>query len=368
MDERYIDEYYEFLVKNQERLKTDEQLVRKTLTSHLSHVPKKLYKYRTCNRQNFKALKEKQIYMPCADDFKDPFDYTLNFDLSKQTEELERFFKSNIDQMVFLGIQGLLKKVGVRYSKFSLKDVKIIRENYFLEDGTCLEEKFEKEIVSRGKSTEVSLYKRAKEFISTFVIDNEAKIHEMAESMAEKINEMSRQPREKSLVYCMTEDNSCGPMWENYAGGYSGFCVEYDFSNWEDKPFDEIKNLIYLLPVIYFKEKPVFNMEPFFELATKQHVFGEKIGKNIPLQIDLNKQLLRKQSDYDYEKEWRFSIKNEGNHLQPFSFVSAIYMGKDILEKDIAHLKVVAKKLKIPLYKQTLNYFGNEFRYEKVEV
>lgn len=78
-------------------------------------------------------------------------------------------------------------------------------------------------------------------------------------------------------------------MWENYAGGYSGFCIEYDFSDWEDKPFDEIKNLIYLLPVIYLKEKPVFNMEPFFELATRQFVFEEKIGKNIPLQIDLNK-------------------------------------------------------------------------------
>ena len=43
-------------------------------------------------------------------------------------------------------------------------------------------------------------------------------------------------------------------------------------------------------------------------------------------------------------------------------------MGKDILEKDITHLKVVAKKLKIPLYKQTLNYFGNEFRYEEVKL
>ena len=96
LEEKYIDEYYGFLIKNQERLKTDEKLVRETLASHLSHVPKKLYKYRTCNRQNFKALKEKQIYMPCADDFKDPFDYTLNFDLSKQTEELEKFYGKKI--------------------------------------------------------------------------------------------------------------------------------------------------------------------------------------------------------------------------------------------------------------------------------
>ena len=82
----------------------------------------------------------------------------------------------------------------------------------------------------------------------------------------------------------------------------------------------------------------------------------------------MNKQLLRKQSDYDYEKEWRFAIKNEDNHLQPFSFVSAIYMGKDILEKDITHLKVIAKKLKVPLYKQTLNYIGNRYNYDIAEL
>lgn len=289
MDERYIDEYYEFLVKNQERLKTDEQLVRKTLTSHLSHVPKKLYKYRTCNRQNFKVLKEKQIYMPCADDFKDPFDYTLNFDLSKQTEELARFFKENIDLFVYGIIKAFFDKNGVDTHGLNLQDVEYIRKNYYTTDGVYLEEKLEKEILSKATSIDISLYKKAKEFISTFTVNNEAKIYEIAENMVENINEMSSQPREKSLVYCMTENKSCGPMWENYAGGYSGFCIEYDFSDWEDKPFDEIKNLIYLLPVIYLKEKPVFNMEPFFELATRQFVFEEKIGKNIPLQIDLNK-------------------------------------------------------------------------------
>lgn len=368
MDEGYLDKYYKFLVEEQERLKTNERLVRETLERHFSHVPQKLYKYRRCSRKNFRALKEGCIYMPCADDFKDPFDYTLNFDLSKQTEELARFFELNLDQIVFAGIQELLKKLRVRAYGFTIKNVQFIRKNYFLEDGTCLEEKFEKEIISKGNFKDVSLYKKAKEFIATYKANNGARIYEMAENMAQSINEMSRQPRKQSLVYCMAEDASCGPMWENYADVYKGFCIEYDFSTWQNKPFNEIKNLVYLLPVIYLKEKPVFNMVPFFELATRQFVFGEEVGENIPLQIELNKQLLWKASDYDYEKEWRFAIKNEGNNYQSFPFVSAIYMGKDITDNNVKHLKVIARKLEIPLYKQKLNYYGNEYKYDQVEL
>ncbi len=43
-------------------------------------------------------------------------------------------------------------------------------------------------------------------------------------------------------------------------------------------------------------------------------------------------------------------------------------MGKDILDKDVKHLKIVAKTLEIPLYEQSFNYFGNEFKYEQVEL
>lgn len=368
MDERYLDEYYKFLIEKQDRLKTDEKLVRETLASHLSHMPSKLYKYRSCNRKNFNTLKNGRIYMPCANDFKDPFDYTLNFDLSKQTDDIERFLKENLDQIVFKEITKLIKRFGLRTPKFTITSVRFVRENYYLEDGTFLEEKFQKDIVAKCNSTDKLLYKKAQELISTFTEDNGSRLHKLAESLAQKINEMSRQPREQSLVYCMTEDNSCGPMWENYADGYKGFCIEYDFSTWQSKPFDEVKNLIYLFPVIYLKEKPVFNMVPFFEIATKQNFLEEKTDDNISLQIDLNKQLLRKSSDYYYEKEWRFSIKNEGNNFQPFSFVSAIYMGRDIAENNVKHLKVIARKLKVPLYKQTLNYFGNEFRYVQVDL
>lgn len=368
MDEKYVDEYYEFLIRNEERLKNDEKMVRETLASHLSHVPEKLYKYRTCTMQNFRTLKEGNIYMPRADAFKDPFDYTLNFDLSKNVDKMHAFFLKHIDQLVYSGIKGILQQNGIIVPDFSIEDVRHIRENYFLEDGTRLTEKFEQDIMSKGTDVDNVLYRKSQDLVEYYLKDGSSQLIGLCERLAEDVNRASREPRDTTLVYCMTEDKSCGPMWENYADGYTGFCIEYDFSDWENKQFEDVKNLIYIFPVIYLKERPVFDVIPFFETSIRSSVFGEAIDKDIPLQVELNKQLLRKEAKYSYEQEWRFAIKNRQNNIQPFPFVSAIYMGKDITENNIKHLKVVARKLKVPLYKQTLNYFGNEFRYEKVEV
>ena len=366
MNESYINNHYDFLLKNRERLKTDEKMVRGLLEDHLLYVPQKLYKYRTCNRNNFSALKNEQIYMPSAIDFKDPFDYTFNFDTKKQGAKFKEFFYDNLDKIIFATIKDILPQINAK--KFTQSYIKNILDNYFLKDGTCLNKKFEEEVVSKGTVEERGAYKIIKGYVTNFLQENSPNMESLAEKIVESIEEMSDSPRQNYLVYCLTEDKSSGPMWENYANNYQGFCVEYDFSDWKSKSFVDIKNLIFLLPVIYSKKKPSFNVDEFFELAVKKHFFKEDIGRNIELDRELNKQLLRKQKDYDYEKEWRFSIKNEGCNLQPFPFVSAIYMGKDISQQNIKHLKVVAKKLKIDLYQQKLSTMKNRFRYEKVDL
>ncbi len=368
MTEENIDNHLRFLIEKEHRLKTDELLIRERLGSHLLCVPNKLYKYRNCSRQNFRTLKDGNIYIPCADDFKDPFDYALNFDLSQQREELARFFFNNINQIVLTAVKGVCQKFNIRTIGLNLNMVNSIRDKYFLADGTCIIDKFEEEVVNKSNSKNKLLYQKVKDLLLFYFDNNGENIYKLAEKMMQTINETSRLPRRQSLVYCMTEDKNCGPMWENYADGYKGFCIEYDFTNIDNKSFEDIKNLIYLMPVIYLNERPVFDMTPFFELATRQYCFGEKVGRNVPLQIDLNKQLLRKEDKYSYEQEWRFAIKNQGNNLQPFPFVSAIYMGKDITENNIKHLKVAARKLNVPLYKQTLNYCGSKFEYYEVEL
>ena len=165
----------------------------------------------------------------------------------------------------------------------------------------------------------------------------------------------------------MTENKASGPMWEHYADNYSGYCIEYDFSIWENLPFDDIKNLIYIFPVSYLEEKPPFDVEPYFQLAVKSF-YGEEMPTELLLsiEIELNKQLLRKHLDYDFEKEWRFTIKHTCGQTLLFPFVSAIYLGKDITKENETRLFEIAAKLNVKVYKQKMSFFGNELRFEEI--
>ena len=165
-------------------------------------------------------------------------------------------------------------------------------------------------------------------------------------------------------MYCISEDGNCPVMWENYAENYQGFCIEYDFSCWREKPIYSKILLLYLLPVLYSKEKPRQDLLPAIQIAIEQYITQQK--QEMPKQqiIDYNKQLLQKSTDYDYEREWRIALLYRGEQLVEFPFVSAIYMGKDIAENNIKHLQVIAKKLNVPLYKQDINYYTNRYEYK----
>lgn len=80
----------------------------------------------------------------------------------------------------------------------------------------------------------------------------------------------------------------------------------------------------------------------------------------------MNLQLYYKSKDYEYEHEWRFSIKNEGNSKQKFPFVHAIYVGYNIDFANLARLRTIAKNIHIPIYQQKINNAGNGFNYVKL--
>ena len=78
-------------------------------------------------------------------------------------------------------------------------------------------------------------------------------------------------------------------------------------------------------------------------------------------------QLFYKDSDYDYECEWRFSINADNANKQKFPFVSAIYAGKDITQRNLSRLIKIANKLKVPIYKQEINRSMNGYDYKIVK-
>lgn len=363
--EKYIKNHYKRLIEADIKNNLDNKsVVLDILKEHLTFIPRKLYKYRNCSQQNFDYLTKQEIWMSCAKDFIDPFDSIINIDLEKDFEKIKKWFLNNICDIVYFGLKSFFDK---RNIKFDVDRNKInwIKNEFFTDSGRLLKTKAR--LYMQKESLNVQQYEITLEKIEEYLASSEDKLKQKIEDLIKIIIDSTKTSQELSLIYCLTEDHNNPVMWENYSDNYTGFCIEYDFSKKCD--YDSRKNLIFLLPILYRKKLMQFDMFPLFEIAVKKHLYGDEVNQDeekTQSEINLNLQLLQKKHEYNYEKEWRFAIKNHQNNIQPFPFVSAIYLGKDISTENESMLIKIASKLEVPVYKQYLPLTGVEYKYKKL--
>ena len=330
-------------------IKTDEYLVKDILHDHLINIPNMmLYKYRKCEEFNFDSLLNNNIWMSKPDDFNDLFDCTINIDLKRNNDKVQKWFKENIVAIVTNIINSANGRNKLPYNV----DINFVREiinQFFTPSGHLLKKNFDEYLNTNFSIDEIEQYIR---FISDvekiFSPDNK----EIVDNFINVINEQRNHARSKTLVYSMTEDFNNGSMWEHYADQYKGFCIEYSFHNFDQHKFDHYKHLIYLLPISYYKRIPYFDIVPLLE-TTLLH--NSSNNWNSEQTIQLNLQLLSKSKDYEYEKEWRFSIKNNNCNLQSFPFVSKLLAGRNISDINYKKLKKAADSLSVPIVRQTID-------------
>ena len=356
------------LGKVRDELKTNEQLTQEVIQRHLIFLPRqKLYKFRECTDRNFKTLGENCIWMSLASSFPDPFDNTINIDPKENAKEIERWLKENYPVFCFDLAKGLAEERGM-VVPYTHKDFIEYVETCVDENGDLIEEKEREFLIAHATPEELERKDEIFQQIK-YIRDRFAEMEDSTfTNMSDVINQTRTGMREKTLVYCMTERHDNHTLWENYAKNYTGFCIEYSFRNFADMPFEDYKNLVYMLPMTYRRKKPYFNMVPLLDGSFRQFIYKDDSWQRDPeLDADLNMQLFYKHSDYEYEHEWRFSIGAENTNKQRFPFVSAVYAGKDIKPRNLKRLCNVAKKLNVPVYKQVLNQANNGFRYEIVQ-
>lgn len=351
-----------------EELKINEQLTQEVIRRHLTFLPRqKLYKFRECTDRNFKTLEENCIWMSLASSFPDPFDNTINIDPRENAKEIERWLRENYPVFCFDLAKGLAEERGM-VIPYTHKDFIEYVEICIDENGELIEEKERAFLISHASPEELD---RKDEIFRQLkcIRDRFAEIEDSTfKNMSDVINQTRTGMREKTLVYCMTERHDNHTLWENYAKNYTGFCIEYSFRNFADMPFENYKNLVYMLPMTYRRKKPYFNMVPLLDGSFRQFIYKDDSWQRDPeLDADLNMQLFYKHSDYEYEHEWRFSIKAENTNKQRFPFVSAVYAGKDISAENLTHLLQVAKSLQVPVYRQAVNSAHNGFDYILIE-
>lgn len=353
------------MLHQRDAIKTDEQAVRKMIDERLEFVPnKKLYKFRRCSIKNFKTLEENCIWMPPANTFYDTFDCTINIDLQRNKRDIEVWLREKYPRLSYDLARGYCESHGVEMRQ-TFEDMVEYLQTCIDSNGDVIEEK-EAAFLNRFVTAEE---RELLEQSLDSLIEIRAKFMEHEDAMIqvvhEAIEQMRTHMRDAMLVYCMAEHHDIGSLWENYADVYKGFCIEYSFADYAEKPFEDYKNLVYLLPITYRARLPYFDMVPFFEVVIRQGIAQDTSWQRDPgLNADLNMQLYYKKKEYAFEREWRFGINNKGNCKQYFPFVSALYAGKDMKPGNLRRLCSIARKLRVPVYKQVPNRDNNGFDYE----
>lgn len=142
-------------------------------------------------------------------------------------------------------------------------------------------------------------------------------------------DQLSKDMRTLTVASCFSENGSSLVMWDRYASGHTGICIEYDaavLSSNNGNPF----NIQY--------------SENLFTKYPKQMDFLETIFCGIIGSI------LTKNEDYRIEKEWRsFSANVSKKYLNGSGAVKCVYLGSRIKESDAKRLIRYCKRKQIPI-------------------
>lgn len=356
------------MLRHGDAIKTDEQTVQKLIDERLRFIPhKKLYKFRRCSRNNFRTLEQNCIWMAPANTFNDTFDCTINIDFRQNKKELEVWIKDELPMLSFDLAKGFCEAHGVEM-RYTHEDMLEYLRTCMDSNGDVIEENeiqfLRKFATEEELDTLDESFSMLKDLRTKFVQQEDA----MIQVVSELIDQMRTRMRNALLVYCMAEHYDIGSLWENYADIYKGFCIEYSFADYKQMPFEDYKNLVFLLPITYKAKRPYFDMVPFMEGIIRQSISQDTSWQQEPgINADLNMQLYYKTKEYAFEREWRFAINNKANSKQYFPFVSAVYAGKDMRPGNLKRLCSIARKLNVPVYMQVPNNAQNGFTYKIIQ-
>lgn len=287
-----------------------------------SLMPQKLYRYRTVNGYNLKALKENCLWLSSPDKFNDIYDCRLNINsklLLLHNILNEDWYKDNpFDRNELLFLLNIQKQI--RSGNMNLE-----------------------EFISHLKSdTNKNINEKllsSPDFVSYKDVFDCFKDYDISpESLTEKnIN---------CNVACFTETNNNILMWAHYAKYNQGFCIEYNTN--------ELKELIKkIFPIIYLKE-------PIFCPKLMNDYKDDKVDVSLPQTIFSTTKFV----EWQYEEEWRIFAGNQKLKLP--SLPSCIYLGVNIKEYDERKLRKIADKLQIPAKK--MRFIEGQYKLEPIDL
>ena len=330
---------------------------KKINTLLLPNIPTKLFRFRTCNVDNIMSFQKKNISICIAGAFKDEYDSLIYIN------------RDAIDK----SIQEFIDAGGVKAICDSFEDNSIDK---------VLENLYSNDIIENIKD---SLSITSKDDRLNYLLNNLNSFKELLHSRISNYIKTMRRDRFTKIA-CFTEDVKSLYMWDQYADGYRGYALEYDFTNYQSQgcstcPKQQMckqknKNYSNLFPVIY-SDKRYDATNNVINIILRE-VMENTNAKNIDRPIDLlhwYKTYLYKDSRaYSHEREWRIITRcpyqqdSDYSEIPDLDCLKAIYYGPNMEKRYKDFLMNIAQGMGIKQYIVVLDEYSTNYELKIIEI
>ena len=351
---------------NEDKKFTDKEITLLDIEERLKFIPNKLYRYRSGTKYDFDAIENDYLWFSQPKDCDDKIDYTLKYDIKKQSKRLVKYIQNNYEYFVLDFIKKCIPEGIELPEEINVKQIKFVREKCFDAQGQIIEEEAIEYMKEYSGSNAIEPILIALDKLKGYLNNSSEDLNHFVNTLLDTANTFNQILREMSMVCCFSDSHNNSLLWSKYSKEYSGYCIEYDISNYCNVPLSISKNLMYLFPVFY-GEKKEFDLISFFTELIDKDVLQIQNSNiyNVDF-LDINFQLLTKDKTWSEQKEWRICLKYQGNNKQYFPFMSAIYIGCNTPKYKIEKLIRIGKKKAIKIYKQELDSSGSRFVYKRI--
>lgn len=272
--------------------------------------PQYLYKYRPLDIFTFDMLENRYVYLCPAEKLDDPSECKVNFSFRDYYHLESGAIKLKCIDLILNMIKPYSSEENfqkVRNIVFRIATPSgMVRRNFLL-DASC-------EIQELVPETDITPLIN---FLSSIPEKlDDPKIKEQLENLFS----LAYQARQGMGICSLSELKDSEEMWNNYADGKKGYCIEYDLQGY--------KNINLLFPVVYQNNREtniVINMVAAF---IGQMIIGMSYGQIKADRSQFMRMFLTKDTKWAYQKEWR--LLGDANYKLSAPSIHAIYLGKNM--------------------------------------
>lgn len=310
-------------------------------------MPNQLFRFRSANLYNVLSFEHNTMMLCSPEMFSDCFDSVVYVDKEMIYNEIER--SSNWD---------FLKQVVAEIRKTGFLP-EYIRSFYGDANARRLEELY---VAESDENIKTAIDEWRECFLKSMLED-------ISPIASELVNSIRKSKETK--IACFTEDIRSSYMWDKYAGGYTGFALEYDmtgelFGKDEEYPKDQVYPALY--PVIYSASRYDATGITIWKLMNALCVAQGLYSPPCPDLLFNHKAFLYKDAiGYSHEREWRLMCVCEKFkdskylEIETGDRMKAIYYGPYIATNIKEHLSTWAKRHKIKEYFVKLDETNKNF-------